>query len=392
MHAINSPQFRAKVAALQSGSTRKRISRGNLSTVQLAIPPCLEQKRIAEKCDELLPALNAGVVALERARANLRRYRAAVLKAAVEGRLTEKWRAAHPDIEPASKLLERILAERKKRWEEAQLKKYADKGRAPTKGWKEKYPEPARPNLAELPKLPEGWCWATIDQVSHEVRNGSARAPTAGATGYRILRINAVRAMSVDLDETRLVDLPESEAEEAKIRNGDLLFTRYNGSPDLVGVAGLVRNPEGLILHPDKLIRARLLGDKLFGDFLELACNVGLSREHIRSRTRTTAGQAGVSGSDIKQLPIPLPPKAEIVQVMNEANRSLSLIAAAERQTDLELERSPRLRQAILKRAFEGKLVPQDPKDEPASELLARIRAVRVGERKGRARRIGGAV
>jgi type I restriction enzyme, S subunit len=286
MHAINSPQFRARVAALQSGSTRKRISRGNLARVSLQIPPSKEQQRIAAKCDELLSALDAGVAALERARANLNRYRAAVLRAAVEGRLTEKWRAAHPDVEPASARLERILAERRKRSEEAQLKKYADKGQSPPKGWKDKYREPVKPDVAWLPGLPAGWCWVTVDQLSSEVKNGSARAPAKDAVGYRILRINAVRRMSVDLEETRQVDLPEREAQEARIRNGDLLFTRYNGSPELVGVAGLVRGLTSEILHPDKLIRVRVLDGAPSKEFLELACNVGASREHIRKRTR----------------------------------------------------------------------------------------------------------
>ncbi len=89
-----------------------------------------------EKLEELFSDLDAGIAALERARANLKRYRAAVLKAAVEGRLTEKWRAAHPDADPAGKLLERILAERRKKWEEAQLRKFAENGQTPPNAWK----------------------------------------------------------------------------------------------------------------------------------------------------------------------------------------------------------------------------------------------------------------
>ena len=89
-----------------------------------------------------------------------------MLKAAVEGRLTEKWRAAHPNAEPAKKLLERILVERRKKWEEAQLKKFAERKQEPPKGWKDRYPKPATPKAEALPALPRGWCWATLDQLA----------------------------------------------------------------------------------------------------------------------------------------------------------------------------------------------------------------------------------
>ncbi len=106
------------------------------------------------------------MAALERAKANLKRYRAAVLKAAVEGQLTEDWRAEHPDVEPASELLRRILVERRKNWEAEQLAKYEEKGKQPPKGWKEKYKEPAGPDTAGLPDLPAGWTCAAIDQIA----------------------------------------------------------------------------------------------------------------------------------------------------------------------------------------------------------------------------------
>lgn len=373
LHALNHANYQGYA----NGTTRLKLTQGAMLEVPIRLAPIGEQSRVVEKLEELLSDLDAGIAALERACANLKRYRAAVLKAAVEGRLTEKWRAAHPDAEPAGKLLERMLAERRKKWEEAQVKKFEEKGQASPKGWKEKYVEPAKPDFASLPTLPEGWCWVTIDQLAIEVKNGTAHAPTDNAVDHRILRINAVRPLSVDLEEIRYVDLPDSEATEAAIRNGDLLFTRYNGSPELVGVAGLVRGVEQEILHPDKLIRVRVVEGALMQDYLEVACNVGSSRDHIRRRTRTTAGQAGVSGADIKQTPVPLPPADEIRQVVGEAGRSLSLIRASEEGIAVDLQRAPRLRQSILKRAFEGNLVPQDPKDEPASQLLARIRRAR---------------
>ena len=83
-----------------------------------------------------------------------------MLKAAVEGALTAEWREQHPHTEPATDLLPRILVERRRRWEEEQLRKFKDKGQEPPKNWKVKYKEPVAPDMTDLPPLPKGWCWA----------------------------------------------------------------------------------------------------------------------------------------------------------------------------------------------------------------------------------------
>lgn len=121
------------------GTTISGITKKQLNDTLFSLPPSAEQQRIADALDELLSDLYAGVAALERVQAKLKHYRAAVLKAAVEGALTAEWRAQHPATEPASALLTRILAERRRRWEEAQLKKFKEAGKAPPKDWKAKY-------------------------------------------------------------------------------------------------------------------------------------------------------------------------------------------------------------------------------------------------------------
>src|SRR5205085_1565714 len=149
-----------------------------------------EQERIVAKADEVLTDLDAGVAALERAKATLKRYRAAVLKAAVEGRLTAEWRAEHPDGEPATKLLGRILVERRKRWETEQEAMFVAAGKTPPKNWQEKYAEATPPDASNLPKLPDGWCWARLDQLIVYLRNGYFQKPTDDPSGIRLLRIN----------------------------------------------------------------------------------------------------------------------------------------------------------------------------------------------------------
>lgn len=167
-HFVGQSSFRRQAQRNMSGSAGQlRVPANWLKEQVLPLAPPAEQTRIMSKIDELFSDLDAGVTALERARANLKRYRAAVLKAAVEGRLTAAWRKAHPAAEPASKLLARILAERRKKWEAAQLAKFAAQSKAPPKGWKDKYPEPAQPDTTNLPELPDGWCWSNLGQCFH---------------------------------------------------------------------------------------------------------------------------------------------------------------------------------------------------------------------------------
>ena len=370
MNFINAPDFRIAVAGLQSGSTRKRISKANLCTVDLPVPPLPEQHRIVAAIDDHFSRLDAAVALLERVQRNLKRYRASVLKAAVEGRLVptdaDLARAEGRAYEPASVLLERILDERRRRWK--------------AEGRRGTYKEPVAPDTTGLPELPEGWCWASLDQLSTLVKNGYSIAPTE-QQGVPILRISAVRPMRVDPSDVRFLPGTPDAYEGYFVEPGDLLFTRYNGNPALVGVCGVVRNVPRRLVHPDKLIRVSVVPMMVSPGFVEACANTGASRGHIESLTRTTAGQAGISGSDIKHMPLPLAPFSEQLRVAEEVVRVFSVVDEADAATKADLIRAARLRQSILKWAFEGRLADQDPTDEPASVLLERIRAERAKER-----------
>lgn len=315
---------------------------------------------------------------MKSAQAKIPQYRASLLKSAVEGELTKEWRAAHPAGETGADLLKRILAERRARWEQAQLAKMRERGETPWNDeWEKAYKEPKGPDVKNLPDLPEGWCWATVEQVGTYLRNGLPQKPQVSPPGYRILRINAVRPMQVNLNEFRYLPLSENEAQDYIIENGDILFTRYNGSLDLLGVAGMVRGCFEPTLHPDKLIRLKTVLKEPLSSFLEISCNTGVSRAFVESRARTTAGQKGISGSDIKQIPLPLPPLAEQAQIVAEVEARLSEIAKMEEVIEHSLRRAELERQSILREAFAGRLVAQNPEDEPARVLLERIREER---------------
>ena len=165
LYQIQTANFQEKLRISETGSVVKGISSRNFKPFPIIIPPLPEQHRIVAKIEELFTKLDAGINELHKAQSQLKRYRQSVLKAAFEGKLTEAWRTTHQDdIEPASILLERILKERREKWEAEQLGQMKTKGKIPKDDkWKAKYKEPVAPDMSNLPKLPKGWTWATIE-------------------------------------------------------------------------------------------------------------------------------------------------------------------------------------------------------------------------------------
>ena len=383
-HRLNAGDFASFATHLNAGD-RPRVDFEQIGAFDIALPPPAEQQRIVEKLEELLSDLDAGVTALERARSNLKRYRAAVLKAAVEGRLTEKWRAAHTDTEPAEILLERILSERRKKWEEAQIKKYAAKEQSPPKGWKDRYPEPATPKAEALPALPTAWCWATLDQLADI---GTGATPLRSEAKYW-------EGGSIPWVTSAVVNSPYvSEASEfvtpAALAETNLFLYPANTLVLAMYGEGKTRGKASELLLEATTNQA--LAALVFFEAAS-ACRsyvkTFLAKSYEDMRRLASGGvQPNLNLGLIKEMRIPLPPLDEQAQITMVIDRLLSVQERLVQESEKSALRGSRLRQAILKRAFEGKLVPQDTKDEPASELLARIRAgraVRVGE--GRSRR-----
>jgi type I restriction enzyme S subunit len=349
------------------------VTRDRFDSTPLLLPPMQEQARIVEKLEELLSDLDAGIAALERARANLKRYRAAVLKAAVEGRLTEKWRAAHPDVEPAEKLLERILAERRKKWEEAQLAKYAEKGQSPPKGWKDRYPEPVKPDPSALPVLPEGWCWANLEQLKQWAMYGPRFPSSAYADdGCLVLRTTDFGDDgAIDLQSPPRIALSPEDYRRYKAEAGDLLITRTGSLGTLAVFQGGARAIAGAFLLHYRLGTA--LATVWYVNYFLRSPN----GNRLLLKAGRGVGRPNLNMPAVDAISIPFPPLEEQAQINSAIEVAFSVVARSEGDTRQSILRSASLRQSILKCAFEGKLLPQDPKDEPASELLARIRARR---------------
>ena len=380
---VNASEFRNSVASLQSGSTRKRISRKNLATIALPVPPFPEQHRIVAEIEKQFTRLDASVAALKRVQASIRRYRASVLKAACEGKLVpteaELARSEGRDYEPAGRLLERILAERRARWE-AQEKRRG------------KYKEPTPRDNSNLPELPEGWVWATVGQVS-EVQGGIQKQPKRApvANTFPFLRVANVLRGALDLEEVHQIEVFPGELERLKLLSGDLLIVEGNGSPSQIGRMAIWKGEITDCVHQNHIIRARV-ADWIDPQYVEAYWNSPLGSSRVLGVASSTSGLYTLSVSKVSVLPIPLPPLAEQRRIVAEVERRLSVIQQAEATVEANLARAGRLRQSILKQAFSGKLVPQDPGDEPASVLLERIRAEREAARaaakpKGRGKR-----
>ena len=343
------------------------------------IPPVNEQNRIVDKIETLFSEVDAGIENLTLAKRQLEQYRQSLLKHAFEGKLTAKWREKHGKALPsADELLEQIQIARQDYYDQ----QMADWEQA-VKSWEEQGKEWSKPRKPTKPKellvldssdLPHEWVVVEFEGICELIRNGLSLKPE-GHEGTKILRISAVRAFSLNLDDYRYLS-SEHEVPSFLLQQGDLLFTRYNGTRRYVGVCALFKSTEDYV-YPDKLIRARVNLDEVENSFLAYGLNVGVSRSFIERRIRTTAGQSGISGGDIKKMPVVLCSKQEQDIIVSTLDEKLSETDSIISTLESKILKANLLKTSILHKAFQGKLVPQDPNDPPASELLVQIKAER---------------
>ena len=370
-----------------TGTTFKEISKSKLRPFRFPLPPLAEQCRIVAAIETQLTRLDAGVAALKRARANLKRYRAAVLKAACEGRLvpTEAAlaRAEGRAYEPADQLLARILAERRARWEAEHPGK--------------RYVESAAPDTGSSSELPEGWTYTAIAPLLSTARAGMKTGPFGSLLKKHEHRTEGVPVLgienigSVGYVPGSKIHITEKKAEQLSqydVQPDDILISRSGTVgevcviPDGVGKARMSTNVMRIVLEPGgmtpKFFWLLFKGSPPVLDQVSELCS-GSTRDFLNQTI-------------LSSLIFPLPPLAEQRRIVAEVERRLSVVAVLEREVEAALARARRLRQSILKRAFEGRLVEQKPDDEPAAVLLERIRAAReapaTGGKKRRTRQM----
>ena len=273
------------------------------------------------------------------------------------------------------------MAERRKCWEKGQIAKFEAKGRKPPRNWRAKYREPVAPDTDGLPRLPEGWCWATVDQIA-AVTGGLTKNPkrTRLPNRYPYLRVANVYADELRLDDVRTIGVSESELDRVLLRPGDLLVVEGNGSASQIGRVAQWQGNLEPCCHQNHLIKVRCSSSAIRSRWMLFWLLSPLGRRTVLAVASSTSGLHTLSLSKVRALPIPLAPTQEQARAIRLADSLSDTPRAVQEQMEAETGvNASALRQSILKRAFEGRLVPQDPADEPASVLLERIRTHRSG-------------
>ncbi|EGB13770.1 restriction modification system DNA specificity domain-containing protein [Pseudodesulfovibrio mercurii] len=358
-----------------------------LKATEFPVPPLNEQRRIADKIDALQAKSRRAREALETVGPLLEKFRQSVLAAAFRGDLTAEWREQHPDVEPAEKLLERIRVERRARWEEAELAKMRAKGINPKNDkWKAKYKEPEPVDASGLPELPEGWCWAKVEELACDVRYGTSAKTSDDETQMPVLRMGNIVDGDLVYDNLKYLDRSHKDLSELCLHYGDILFNRTN-SAELVGKTAMFDSDEDFSFA-SYLIRVRVL--QIVPEVVVWYINSPFGRQWVSQNVSQQVGQANINGSKLKALAVPIPPQDEQVELARKIKQTLAVIKGQRENSIGLIGQVANLDQSILAKAFRGELVPQDPNDEPASVLLERIKAEREtakGKKKaGRAR------
>lgn len=381
-HLLHDAQ-RGALSHYFTGTTIKHFPGESIREYRVRVPPFAEQERVVAALDSLLSRVDNAAAILRNVQRNLLRYRASVLQAAVEGRLvpTEAGlaRAEGRDYEPASALLERILAERRRRWEATQR---VAKRRSP-------YKEPLPPRDEPLPALPEGWCWTTLGQLFEVVVGSTPSRATAEFWGGGIPWVSSgevafcrIRSTRETISQTGLDGSSARLNPVGSVLLGMIGEGKTRGQAAILDIEAANNQNCAAIWVTETDIPPEYVYFLLMGQY------------EATRRLGSGNNQPALNKRRVQAIPLPLPPLAEIERIASSLSEHISLIEHLQWQVTTIRARSDRLRQSILKWAFEGKLVDQDPSDEPASVLLERIRAERrsrgSSQAAGRGRRRSG--
>ncbi|WP_202188996.1 restriction endonuclease subunit S [Neisseria mucosa] len=343
------------------GSTIKYIRLGDIANYPIIYPTSKEtQQAIVNKIESLFDEIDEGIGRLKTAVQQIQQYRQSLLKNAFNGELTKEWRSKHADTLPSeNELLAQIQTTREQHhaqqladWQTA-VSQWEQNGKEGKKPSKPKAPTQAVKFEENFADLPRGWGVIRFENICDLIRNGISVKPE-GESGIKILRISAVRPFQLNLDDYRFLNT--DDVGDFVLNNGDLLFTRYNGTRNFVGVCAEFKSDEKYV-YPDKLIRAVANSTKINSTFLMYGFNTGISRKFIESRIRTTAGQSGISGTDIKAIPVVICSPAEQTQIVAILESKLTACDQLAAELSNQLKQAELLKQAVLKAAFSGNLL-----------------------------------
>ena len=315
------------------------VSTKKLAALELHFPPLDDQRRIVAEIEKQFSRLDEAVANLMRVKTNLNRYKAAVLKAAVEGRLVpteaELARREGRSYQSGAQLLQRILETRRDQW----------KGKG-------KYKEPVAPDTTELPELPEGWAWARLDAIA-ALRGGitvdsKRKDPTARSVPY--LRVANVQRGYLDLAEIKHIDAPAADIEELRLQPGDILFNE-GGDRDKLGRGWIWEGQLADCIHQNHVFRARLFFSEVSSKLLSWWGN-SFGKNYFLREGKQTTNLASINLTKLSAFPVPLPPLAEQHRIVAEVDRCLSIAHEVDAEIEADLKRANGLRQATLQRCF----------------------------------------
>lgn len=380
LRLVQSQRFVDEMSALVQGALYPAVRPKDIAAFTFSFETPTQQTRIVAKLEELLSDIDAGVAELKAAQTKLRQYRQSLLKAAVEGALTAEWRANNTPAETGAQLLERILTERRARWEAKQLAKFAEQGKTPPKDWQKKYPEPVQPDTTDLPGLPEGWVWASGEQLCEFITKGTTPPKELDADSLKTIPFLRV----TNLTDRGELDLTDKVFVSKETHKGFLARSAVYPKDVLMNIVGPPLGqvavvpatfPEWNINQAIAIFRAV---DGVLPSFICRYLLSSVAQRWLKVRSKTTAGQTNLTLEVCRSLPIPLPPKGEQQELLERLDFSLDSMSSQANSIELALKQTTAQRQNILRAAFAGQLVPQDPNDEPATLLLERIRAERA--------------
>lgn len=325
---IRGPEVQGKIEDLATGTTNQiELNRSMVASTRIPLAPLNEQKRIADKLDAVLARVDACREHLDRVPAILKRFRQAVLAAATSGRLTEEWRT-RPDIESAQ-------------------------------------------------GLPSIWKVCLIKDAGR-VQLGRQRSPKfhAGDNMRPYLRVQNIFEDRLDLSDVMEMDFPGQDIERYELHSGDILLNEGQ-SPQFLGRPAMYRGELPGVCFTNTLIRFQAF-PIVKPDFALLVFRHQMHSGRYRSEGTITTNIAHLGAGRFGNVEFPLPPLEEQTEIVRRVEALFAYADRLETRYATARAQVERLTPALLAKAFRGELVEQDPNDEPASELLARLQAART--------------
>lgn len=299
---------------LATGSTQCSLNDKGLKLIKIPLCPLNEQKRIVDKIEQLFSDLDKGEDLIKTIQKQLKTYRCLILEHAITGRLIN------------SKSIYKRLK---------------------------------------------------LGDFIEDIRYGTSNKCHKDQSLTPVLRIPNVVDGFIDLSDLKHAEFNDEEKQKLALRESDILIVRSNGSASLVGRTAVVDKKSEGYLYAGYLIRIRLRTDALYPKYLQVYLSSTTARNHIELGARSTSGVHNINSDEVKNIPITVPSLEEQKQIVQKVDKILSQIDSLEKWCNEAIIESKSLRQSILKSAFSGQLVSQDPNDEPASKLLEKIKEVK---------------